>query len=261
MSAVVVNGKVVHYEVLGRGPPIVFLHGWLGSWRYWIPTMQAMSTRYRTYAVDLWGFGDTSNAPERYTLDAQVELIDSFLEHLGVVRVALVGHALGGVIALHFAARFPDFTARVMAINTPLSTVAITQRFQSTPLNGLLDWLVDRDPESEVITTESSKTDETVIPASLAAIEETDLRAELAGIQAPFLFVHGEKDPAIALPQEDMLKDATSNSVHHITFEDARHFPMLDSTPQFNRLLLDFLEAGDDLETLTLKEEWKRRMR
>ncbi|HEX9028502.1 MAG TPA: alpha/beta fold hydrolase, partial [Anaerolineales bacterium] len=60
MSVIVIQDQIVHYEILGRGRPLIFLHGWVGSWRYWIPSMQAASVSFRTYAVDLWGFGDTA---------------------------------------------------------------------------------------------------------------------------------------------------------------------------------------------------------
>ena len=53
MSVIVLGSDIVHYEVLGRGRPLLFLHGWVGSWRYWIPSMQAASISYRTYALDL----------------------------------------------------------------------------------------------------------------------------------------------------------------------------------------------------------------
>ena len=71
MSAIILDGSIVHYEALGRGRPIVFLHGWVGSWRYWINAMQIASTSFRAYAIDLFGFGDTSRDPLRYSLDQQ----------------------------------------------------------------------------------------------------------------------------------------------------------------------------------------------
>ena len=43
MSIVTLESELIHYEVLGRGRPLIFLHGWVGSWRYWIPAMQALS--------------------------------------------------------------------------------------------------------------------------------------------------------------------------------------------------------------------------
>ncbi|SRR5258706_11925765 len=68
MSAITIENDLVHYEVLGRGRPVIFVHGWLGSWRYWVPTMQQLSMKYRTYALDLWGFGDSGKGNNRYSL-------------------------------------------------------------------------------------------------------------------------------------------------------------------------------------------------
>ena len=69
MSAVILESSLAHYEALGRGKPLLFLHGWLGSWRYWVPTMVALSSSYRTYALDFWGFGDSDNILARYSID------------------------------------------------------------------------------------------------------------------------------------------------------------------------------------------------
>src|SRR5512146_440812 len=102
MSAILLDEKIVHYEVLGRGKPILFLHGWVGSWRYWIPAMQAASMAFRTYALDLWGFGDSSKNPELYSLEQQSQLIERFMDQMGMVRVALVGHGLGAVAGMMF---------------------------------------------------------------------------------------------------------------------------------------------------------------
>ncbi len=137
MSAVVVNDDVVHYEVLGRGPGILFIHSWLGSWRYWIPVMQALSTRYRTYAIDLWGYGDSGKKSGNYTIEKQVELIDRFMDHLGVAKLALVGPSLGGTVALRFAAQHSEMVARLMTINPPLAGGALKPRFAMSPLAAL----------------------------------------------------------------------------------------------------------------------------
>ena len=60
MSILVVDQQVVHYEVFGHGRPVLFLHGWLGSWRYWFPTIERVAEHFRTYSFDFWGFGDTN---------------------------------------------------------------------------------------------------------------------------------------------------------------------------------------------------------
>lgn len=128
MSVVLLNQEIVHYEVLGRGRPLILLHGWVGSWRYWIPVMQAASVTYRAYALDLWGFGDSTKNNANYSLDAQCKLLDGFLEQMGIGRVALVGHGLGAVVALMAARRNPGMVDRVMAVGCPLEDSMISTR-------------------------------------------------------------------------------------------------------------------------------------
>ena len=128
MSAIILDEGLVHYEVLGRGRPLVFLHGWLGSWRYWMPTMDNLSDRFRTYAFDMWGFGDSDRNPQRYSLEAYVAQLDLFMEELGVMKASLVGHAMGAAVALLFAERYPDRVDRIMAVSTPLAASAVSKR-------------------------------------------------------------------------------------------------------------------------------------
>jgi len=120
MSAITIDNELVHYEVLGRGRPVILLHGWLGSWRYWVPAMQHLSMKYRVYALDLWGFGDSARNPSRYDFAAQVELVTEFMGRLGIVKAALVGHDLGAAIAAHLAVKHADRVPRLLTVCPPL---------------------------------------------------------------------------------------------------------------------------------------------
>jgi len=120
MSALTIEHDLVHYEALGRGRPVILVHGWLGSWRYWIPAMQQISGKYRTYALDLWGFGESAKEPLRYGFAEQVRLLDEFMQRLGIAKAALVGHGLGAAIVTRFALRSPDRVPRLMAVSPPL---------------------------------------------------------------------------------------------------------------------------------------------
>ncbi len=120
MSAIVVNGELVHYEVLGRGRPVVLLHGMLGSWRYWVPLLQRLQQSYRLYAIDLFGFGDSARNPEHFTLEKQVELVQAFMDELGLPKAAFFGHGLGALVAAEFARRHPDHAARLLLVSAPL---------------------------------------------------------------------------------------------------------------------------------------------
>jgi len=262
LSALIVEDEVVHYEVLGRGRPLIFVHGWLGSWRYWIPTMQALSSEYRTYALDLWGFGDSAKVGERYPLDAQAELLAHFMEQLGILKAAFVGHGLGGAVLLRFAHQRPEMADRVMGVCVPLRGAAVNGRLLNTPAASLLEWLLGKDPGVELIVREAAKGDPLAVEATVKAVMESELSAELAELVPPYLLVYGEKDPMIAAPDENWRAGLNGN-VHGIGLEESRHFPMLDEAAKFNRLLSDFLalRSGDSLTELGLKDEWRRRIR
>ncbi|MFN8372579.1 MAG: alpha/beta hydrolase [Anaerolineae bacterium] len=120
MSAITVEGDLVHYEKLGRGRPVILLHGWIGSWRYWIPTMQQLQLKFSVYAIDLFGFGDSSKSAPKYTLDKQVELLNVFFAQMGIPKAAFVAHGLGVLVACEFARRNPDKTARMLLVSAPL---------------------------------------------------------------------------------------------------------------------------------------------
>ena len=123
MSAITIDNDLVHYEVLGRGRPVILIHGWLGSWRYWIPVMQQLSANYRVYALDLYGFGDSQKNPTRYSLQSQVALLTQFMEKLGINKAALVGHSFGAAIAVAFARRHELLTSRVMIVSAPIFAI------------------------------------------------------------------------------------------------------------------------------------------
>jgi pimeloyl-ACP methyl ester carboxylesterase len=259
MSAIIIDDQIVHYEVLGRGPAIVFVHGWLGSWRYWVPTMQTLSSRYRTYALDLWGFGDSGKKSDRYSLEAQMALLPHFMDQLGIAKAAFVGHALGGAVALRFAVEHPEMVSRLMVVSAPVVGAAISPRLASAAAPALVEWLLGRDAAVEQLNVEAAKVDPPALEASLRGLMAADLRPEIGQVRVPCLLVHGERDPAVAAPPEDWFSGVDS-TFHSILFEESRHFPMLEEVTKFNRLLLDFLESAD-LTSLRLKDEWRRRMR
>ncbi len=262
MSAIILDGSMVHYEALGRGRPIVFLHGWAGSWRYWINAMQVASTSFRAYALDLFGFGDTTRDPLRYSLEKQAELINRFLEEMGIGKVALVGHDLGALVAFTFIKHWPKSVDRVMAINCPLEYEALNARMRTAPATELVEWLTSRTPEALAALSDASKVDPKAVSASMLGFQANNLFEGVRNLGIPSLFVYGANDPAVTLPTQEKT-DALPLHMHQINLEGAGHFPMVDNSTQFNRLLTDFLalDSGVSPRELQLKEEWKRRVR
>ena len=262
MSAIILQDEIVHYEVLGRGRPLVFIHGWVGSWRYWIPSMQAASISFRAYAIDLWGFGDTAKEPEKYLLNQQATLLDNFLNEMGIGKIAIVGHGLGAVVGLMFTERFPQFVDRVMAVCLPLESSWINPRMEQASPTELADWLLGDAPESQAVRTEAPKADQDAITRSINNLQNIEITEIASRIETPSLLVFGQNDPAIAIADNDNIVNLPDH-VHSIIFDNSGHFPMIDEGNKFNRLMNDFLNlpSGESPQQLQLKEEWKRRVR
>lgn len=262
MSVILIDQQVVHYEVLGRGRPLIFLHGWVGSWRYWIPVMQAASISYRAYAMDMWGFGETAKYQPNYSLNKQVQLIDGFLYEMGIGRVALVGHGLGAIVAVLYALRNPDVVDRVMAVGYPLDETFINSRMRSSSPAELADWLLGKNPLTEPVLTDAPKADPQAVTASLIGMSVTEVKEASMRLATSCLLVNGQNDPAVTPPDLDSLVTLPEGT-HAVTFDQSGHFPMLDEGSKFNRLLIDFLSmpSGESPRQLLLKEEWKRRVR
>lgn len=261
MSAILLDSSIVHYEVLGRGRPVIFLHGWVGSWRYWINAMQVTSTSYRAYALDLWGFGDTAHNTLSYSLDQQATLLDRFLNEMGIGKIALVGHGLGALVGMTFATRFPQSVDRMMAVGCPLDYQAVNARFRTATTTGeLTDWLSSRTPEATTALSDASKADIKAVTDSLAGLQGNNVFGSFRALNIPCLLVYGDKDPAIITPDGEY---SLSTLTHQVELENSGHFPMIDETMKFNRLLTDFLalDSGISPRELQMKEEWRRRVR
>jgi pimeloyl-ACP methyl ester carboxylesterase len=263
MSAIILDDRIVHYEVLGRGRPIIFLHGWVGSWRYWVPTMQTAAMSFRAYALDLWGFGDTAHDKACYTLEQQADLLDRFLQEMGIGKVALVGHGLGALVAIMFARKFPQIVGRIMAVTLPFDNQSAAERLRSpaSPAD-LAEWLLGKGLITEPVRSDAPKVDPLAITTSFNSLDGMQIISIMDSMKTPCLIVHGRNDPAIHTLEYERVM-SMSYLVHQVVLDDSGHFPMLDESSRFDRLMTDFmaLDQGESPRDLLLKEEWKRRVR
>jgi pimeloyl-ACP methyl ester carboxylesterase len=222
--------------------------------------MQATSNFFRAYALDLWGFGDTAHNVLNYSIEQQASLLDRFLAEMGIGKIALVGHGLGALVGMSFATRFPQSVDRLMAVSCPLDYTAVHTRLRSASPVGLTEWLSSRTPEANTALADAPKADPQAIATSMIGLQANNIFGSFRTLNIPCLLVYGEKDPAITVPDEEF---SLSTMTHQIDLEGSGHFPMIDETTKFNRLVTDFLalESGLSPRELQMKEEWRRRRR
>ncbi|MAU08714.1 MAG: hypothetical protein CL607_02740 [Anaerolineaceae bacterium] len=340
MSATIIEDDLIHYERLGRGRPVLLLHGWIGSWRYWIPLMQQLHLRYTVYSIDMVGFGDSAKNPARYSVDAQVAVLEAFMEKIGIPKVAVIGHGLGAMVATRFALKQPTKVARLLLANAPLfdpgdlnertpagQRIMLTQRdryslapqideedadqtvasptftdptvpsraggasalnpeaiaerarsmanhsankrnklkdlFEGKSFDDLLGRCFKRtEPEYDKLKVDVDKADDRALQESISQFDAGSMLDSLRQITAPVAIVHGDDDPIIPRPSDEVWHYLTlgkEDMCVPIPLEGVRHFPMLEHE-SFSRLTNDFLEATD-LTKLEVRERWRRRSR
>jgi haloalkane dehalogenase len=115
------DGLTLGYRELGEGPPVLLLHGWPTSSLLWRGVMPALAERHRTVALDMPGFGGSDKPLDmRYDFADFEQAIDGFLAKLGIDRVALALHDLGGPIGVHWALGRPGRLSGLALLNTLL---------------------------------------------------------------------------------------------------------------------------------------------
>jgi pimeloyl-ACP methyl ester carboxylesterase len=113
---VTLHGHELSYVDSGSGPVLLFIHGILGSRRQWSRLVDRLDDDHRVLVPDLFGHGESAKPLGDYSLSAHAATMRDLLDHLGIERVTLVGHSLGGGIAMQFYYLFPDRVDRLVLV-------------------------------------------------------------------------------------------------------------------------------------------------
>src|SRR6516164_1881590 len=111
MTELQIHGIALHVEELGDGPPLLLLHGFMGSAESWVPRAAVFASHgLRTIAVDLIGHGrsEAPADPARYGMERCLEDLLEVLDRLRLPRTAVLGYSMGGRVALHLASAAPE---------------------------------------------------------------------------------------------------------------------------------------------------------
>jgi pimeloyl-ACP methyl ester carboxylesterase len=112
------HGHRAVYRVAGSGPVVVLIHGMINSSRHWEAVAMRLAGSHRVIAPDLIGHGDSATPRGDYSLGAHAASIRDLLATLGVDRATIVGHSLGGGVAMQFFYQFPQRTERLVLVSS-----------------------------------------------------------------------------------------------------------------------------------------------
>ena len=259
MSSITTDQGIVHYEVYGRGRPVILLHGWLGSWGLWQETMAYLGAFYRTYALDFWGFGESGKKRETYAVSDFVSLVDQFMEQLGIVNAPLVGHSMGGTVSLSVAIQYPQRVSKVVVVGSPMVGSSLAPLLKLAGNRSIAFMLFNmmsvfrtgmrmyspyicKDPRfPEMMDRDLSRTTVESFLRSIASLRRTDLTPMLPQIKVPAMGMFGDKDVIVDPMQWQPMQQGIPHAVIE-RFPMAGHFPMLEEPTAFTQKLKAFLD-------------------
>jgi pimeloyl-ACP methyl ester carboxylesterase len=114
---VVIFGQKIHYVEAGSGPTVILLHGLGGSSQVWQFNIGVLAEKFRVIVPDQIGFGKSDKPLVNYRIRTYVDFLDQFCKQLEIARASLVGNSMGGWVAAHFAAAFPDRVDKLVLVD------------------------------------------------------------------------------------------------------------------------------------------------
>ena len=262
------EGVLIRYNVVGGGPPVVLVHGWLSSSRLWEQLAGRLAQRFTVYTLDLSGFGESDKPLAGYGIRNGSRLLYAFCAHFGLARANVVGHDLGGAMAVKLAADHPDVVGRLVIVSTPADEDQIdvpTMLWLATlPVVGPLFYALGRaarpvrrqwmrpfvaDPEdlTDEVVDDAGRSTPSAVSKTLSIGRREISRGRLARqariIKIPLLVVAGEQDQIVD-PQSVGVWAGGMDRAEISLIDECGHLPMIERTAEFNAQILAFL-TGD----------------
>jgi flavin reductase (DIM6/NTAB) family NADH-FMN oxidoreductase RutF/pimeloyl-ACP methyl ester carboxylesterase len=259
------------YIEAGSGEPVILIHGVGLNADAWGPQFKSLSQTHRVIALDMLGHGQSLRGPENASLDDFVKQLDALLNGLGIVKANIIGHSMGGLVAIGFAVAHPQKTLRLGVLNSvykraPEKRAAVAQRAREVALLGTVGnveepierwfgsakeqppiaadvrrWLLATDPKGYHAAYR--------VFASSDDVFETDLR----NISVPSLFATGELD----INSSPEMAQAMASAVQRgksVVLKGQRHMMNLMDQQAVTTILRDLLaEAAANIDPKDLR--------
>ena len=246
------DGVIVSYEVRGCGDiAIIFIHGWCSNRSFWNEQLDTLSQIYKTIAIDLPGHGESGRNRKKWSISSFADDVESVIQHQKLDHFVLIGHSMGGLVALEVAPRLQDKVIGLIAIES-ISNVdsvvapeamepfyaALEADFSGTLRMAMPRLFSSQTPEKIVqwVTDNSIRADSTMaisIARDASLISEKDL---LSSAKIPIRCIYGEYGDL-----NELYSRVEANSKYAdykaVLIKNVRHFPFLENPKETNKYL------------------------
>lgn len=253
MKKININDIELAYERLGKGMPLVVLHGYPLDHHLWDEVVPLLKDSFDLIVPDLRGFGASTTVETPCTMDDYAADIAGLLDQLGIQKTAIAGHSMGGYVALAFARVYPERVSALALVGSQVladppdrkegryKTVA---EVAEKGIGGVVDTMTPKftsDPQWQAFARQimTKQQPAAYIGALKAMAERADSTPLLAEITYPVVIIHGDTDQLIPIDRAREVKAALPES-HLVEIRGAGHIPMCEApneTAQALRLL------------------------
>jgi len=245
MEKINVKDIQLAYDRRGKGTPLVLLHGYPLDHHLWDDVVPLLEDTFDVIVPDLRGFGESTIADSSPTVEDYASDIAGLLDYLGIQKTAIVGHSMGGYVALAFARHYPDrltglglVSSKVLA-DPPDRKEGRHKSAKDVSENGIDSVVATMTPKftaDEKLQAFARSSMEQPQPAAYigalnAMAERPDSTPLLASLEVPMVVVHGTSDALIPVDRAREVKAALPQA-HLVEIAGVGHMPMMEATEQ-----------------------------
>ena len=242
METANVNSIQLAYERRGKGTPLVLLHGFPLDHHLWDEVVPLLEDSFDMIVPDLRGFGNSTTIDTPHSMDDYASDIARLLDHLNIQKAAIVGHSMGGYVALAFARLYPERVSGLGLVSSQVLADAPERkegRYKSAAdvsangIGSVVESMAPKFTNDERLQAHARASMERQQPAAYigalkAMAERLDSTSLLSSFQFPVVVVHGDADALIPVDRAREVK-ATLPQAHLVEISGAGHLPMMEA--------------------------------
>jgi pimeloyl-ACP methyl ester carboxylesterase len=242
MEKVNVNGIQLAYDRRGEGPPLVLLHGFPLDHHVWDEVVSLLENTFDVILPDLRGFGESTTVDTPYSMDDYASDVVDLLDQLGIRKAALVGHSMGGYVALAFVRLYPERISGLGLVSSQVLADAPERKegrhksaaeVAANGIGSVVEAMTPKFTSDEGLQAYARSAMERQAPAAYigalkAMAERMDSSPLLSSFNFPVVIVHGGADSLIPIDRAQEVKSALPQA-HLVEIPGAGHMPMMEA--------------------------------
>jgi pimeloyl-ACP methyl ester carboxylesterase len=251
------DGVPIRYEVHGKGDPaLIFIQGWASDRSIWGEQVNVLARDYLVVTMDLAGHGESGTNRAKWSVASLAEDVETVVKTLGLKRVVLIGHSMGGPVALLAAGRMPDRVLGVVGVDTLHNAEfkmpedqakGIVAKFEAdfpgAMREGVRTMFSEKTDPALVqrVAEKAAATDRKVAVALLRDLYQMDVTPAFAAVKKPVRCVNAAPWEPWGLPTA-VATNRKYADYDAVLMDGVRHYPMLERPAEFNKHLREVLK-------------------